>query len=114
MKSLEWVLFDINEALHYENILPTDKYITVESIGFVTIMMFVAMPLILKLMNYLNELDPYLKYTPWIIMSICVLALYILGGYIPIMINLSITGLYLIIATNPKYKHIKNYIGRFF
>ena len=114
MKSLEWVLFDINEKLHYENVLSGDKYITVESVGFTIAMIFVAMPVIIKLNDYLNELDPYLKYTPWIIISICFLVLYIVEGYIQILISLLLIGFYLIILSNPQYKHIKNHIERFF
>lgn len=112
MISLERLLFDLNEAFYNIEFIPPDRYITFQVILFALLVVTVAIPLNIKLVEYIDSLE--LKYIPLIIIAISFLILYILGGYLPILIVLCLIGFYLIIATYPQYRDIKDFIERLF
>ena len=114
MVSFERTLFDINEAFQHMGILATDKYITETTVAFATLITFIAVPLIIKLNEYITSLDSGNKYAPLFIIGSIFILLYISEYYSAILIALILINFYQIIDYYPKYKKIKNYIDRFF
>jgi chromate transport protein ChrA len=114
MVSLQRALFDTNEALHHMGVLPLDKSITEINLAFATVMIFMAVPIIIWLINYISSLDPDNRYTaPFIIGTI--FAFFCLAeAYFAILIVLIAIGFLNIIYKYPQYEHIKKYIQSFF
>jgi len=114
MVTLEKALFDINEALHHLGVLTANKYISEDSLIIAIVLTFAFVPLMVKLLDYTKEWDREQKYTPPLIITILLTVLYLSEGVFIILILFIVIGFYIIIATYPQYRHIKEYIESFF
>lgn len=105
MVTLERALFDTNEALHHMGILPQEKSITIFTLSFVIALTVAMLPLIEK------GLDS--KYSSFIVAGMFSLTIYLLGGFMPLLIALMIVGSIEIIYTYPQYREIRAFIEKF-
>ena len=104
------LLIDLNEWLHHMQYLPEDKFVTAN----ILLMTLLASPFILMLLNYITKLDREMKYIPYFIIGFMFFSLYIIKAYGAIFISILFCGFLGIVVLNPKYKHLKDYIDRFF
>jgi len=112
--SLERMVFTMNESLHSAGILPDDRYITQGVVLFSIVATLLLLPFIFRAVHAIPKSIANHRYTMYGILLMQYCALYIIGGFVPVVIAILLIGFIIVINRYPQYRKIRSYIDKLF
>lgn len=113
-QSLEKIVFVLNEGLHRDGIFPDDKYVTQESLLLSIAMSIMLIPFAIRAMDYILSKSTNNRYFEYSIPVVIGFFLYMMEGYLAILLALLIAGFVGIVYKYPQYGAIRRFFDRIF